>query len=85
MLITETSPRKQMGKALTYTHTVLFQTFNFQLKKIHVCNYKGNPHVARFCLRGALGFSVLRFWIFFLSVFVSKDVGFLVLVFSAVC
>ena len=37
----------------------------------------------------ALGFSVLRFWIFsFLigfSVFVSKDFGFSVLVFNAVC
>ena len=38
--------------------------------------------------RGALGFSDLRFWLFFrsvFSVFVAKDVGFSVLVVIAVC
>ena len=39
-------------------------------------------------VRGTLGFSVLRFWLFFrsvFSVFVPKDFGFSVLVFIAVC
>ena len=36
-------------------------------------------------LRGTLGFSVLRFWLFIRSVFVPKDSGFSVLVFIAVC
>ena len=35
--------------------------------------------------RGALGFSVLQFWLFFRSVFVAKDLGFLVLGVIAVC
>ena len=34
---------------------------------------------------GALGFSVLRFWLFFRSVFAAKDFGFSVLVVIAVC
>ena len=41
--------------------------------------------VTRSIMRGALGFSVLRFWLFFRSVFVAKDFGFSVLVVIAVC
>ena len=40
------------------------------------------------CKRGALGFSVLRFWLFFqigFSAFVAKDLGCSVLVVIAVC
>lgn len=47
MLLIELSLRK-LGKALTFKHTALFQTFNFQLKKMPVCNYKSNSQVALF-------------------------------------
>ena len=36
-------------------------------------------------MRGVLGFSVLRFWLFFGSVFVPKNFGFSVSLFIAVC
>ena len=57
----------------------------FKVLTTRICLTFLTPNILLFLLRGALGFTVLRFWLFFRSVFVPKNLGFSVLVFISVC